>query len=139
MDPEKVKTVLNWPAPKCLRDLQRFIGFANFYRRFIKGFSRIAGPLTTLMKKDQAWQWTGPAGRNIRTAQACIHVSTDTGLLRPRKKDDPGNRRLRLGVRRPSITVPGRRNAPTSSILLSKTLSRRMQLRNLRQRAPGYH
>ncbi len=78
MDPEKVKTVLNWPAPKCLRDLQRFIGFANFYRRFIKGFSRIAGPLTTLMKKDQAWQWTGPAEETFALLK---HAFTSAPIL----------------------------------------------------------
>ncbi len=58
MDPEKVKVILGWAPPCCLKDLQRFIGFANFYRHFIKHFSKIAGPLTGLMKKDTHWTWT---------------------------------------------------------------------------------
>ncbi len=58
MDPEKVKVILGWIPPCCLKDLQRFIDFANFYRRFIKHFSKIAGPLTGLMKKDMHWTWT---------------------------------------------------------------------------------
>ncbi len=61
MDPEKVKVILGWAPPCCLKDLQRFIGFVNFYRRFIKHFSKIAGPLTGLMKKDMYWTWTPAA------------------------------------------------------------------------------
>ena len=52
MDPAKVEAVRNWPVPKTLRDIRGFIGFANFYRRFIKDFSKIARPLHDLTKKD---------------------------------------------------------------------------------------
>ncbi len=57
MDPEKVKIILGWAPPCYLKDLQRFIDFANFYCRFIKYFSKIAGFLTGLMKKDIYWIW----------------------------------------------------------------------------------
>ncbi|RYO77870.1 hypothetical protein DL764_010172 [Monosporascus ibericus] len=56
MDPDKVKAIQQWEQPGSLRELQRFLGFANFYRRFIKGFSSIARPLTALMSKAK---WTG--------------------------------------------------------------------------------
>lgn len=56
MDPDKVSAIREWNKPGTLRELQRFIGFANFYRRFIKGFSAIVGPLTALMSKDK---WPG--------------------------------------------------------------------------------
>src|SRR5271165_6990236 len=46
MAPDKVETVLAWPTPESVKDIQAFLGFANFYRRFIKDFSRIAHPLT---------------------------------------------------------------------------------------------
>ena len=52
MDPAKVDTVKNWPQPRNLRDVQSFLGFANFYRRFITGYSKLAAPLTALAKKD---------------------------------------------------------------------------------------
>lgn len=62
MDPEKVKAVHDWPQPQTLKALQRFLGFANFYRRFIQGFSTVAAPLTDLVKKGTTMlQWTSEA------------------------------------------------------------------------------
>jgi hypothetical protein len=57
MDPEKVQTITQWLPPPALKDLQQFIGFANFYRCFIKGFSSICKPLNNLMRKDKLWEW----------------------------------------------------------------------------------
>lgn len=51
MDEGKVRAVLEWPQPTTLKELQRFLGFANFYRRFIRNFSSVANPLTSLVKK----------------------------------------------------------------------------------------
>ena len=50
MKDERIEVVRNWPEPKSVRDIQVFIGFANFYRRFIRGFSKIAAPLTSMLK-----------------------------------------------------------------------------------------
>ena len=47
---ERIKVVKNWPEPTLVRDIQVFIGFANFYWRFIQGFSRIAVLLTSILK-----------------------------------------------------------------------------------------
>ena len=58
MDPGKVEAILKWPAPQRLSDVQAFVGFANFYRRFISGFSKLAQPLTQLMRKDSPWTWS---------------------------------------------------------------------------------
>ncbi|GAA5873416.1 hypothetical protein JCM1840_007376 [Sporobolomyces johnsonii] len=52
MDPQKIESVRSWPIPNNLREVQSFLGFANFYRRFIKDYSKIAHPLTRLTKKD---------------------------------------------------------------------------------------
>jgi hypothetical protein len=57
MDPEKVATITSWKPPPTLRDLQRFLGFANFYRRFIRDFSKKAKPLNDLLRKGMAWSW----------------------------------------------------------------------------------
>lgn len=59
MDPEKVKAVKDWTAPTHLKAVQGFIGFCNFYRRFINEFSKLAKPLTALTKKDAPFVW-GP-------------------------------------------------------------------------------
>jgi transposase InsO family protein/dUTPase len=66
-DPDMLAPVKEWKSPTCVKDLQRFLGFANFFRRFIKDFASIAYPLTALMgsessrkgrKKVEAKPWT---------------------------------------------------------------------------------
>jgi len=53
MQREKVEGVLNWPVPRNVKEVQKFLGFANYYRRFIKDFARIAAPLHMLVRKEQ--------------------------------------------------------------------------------------
>ncbi|KAK3519219.1 hypothetical protein QTP70_022211 [Hemibagrus guttatus] len=61
MDQVKVKAVTNWPEPMSVKKLQCFLGFANFYHRFIRNYSTIAGPLTSLLKvKPKKLSWTDP-------------------------------------------------------------------------------
>ena len=50
MEDERIETMKNWPKPKSARDIQVFLDFVNFYWRFIQGFSKIAGPLTSMLK-----------------------------------------------------------------------------------------
>jgi hypothetical protein len=57
MDPAKVEGVLSWPTPKKVKEVQSFLGFANFYRRFIESFGHLARPLHALTRKDQPWLW----------------------------------------------------------------------------------
>ena len=57
-DPDKIKLIHNFPVPQNLKSLRSFIGLAQFYRRFIKNFSKIAAPLFQLQKKDQEFHWT---------------------------------------------------------------------------------
>jgi hypothetical protein len=57
MDPTKVKAFTDWPAPRNVSKLQRFIGFANFYQRFIDHFSGTARPLHNLTKEKEEFQW----------------------------------------------------------------------------------
>jgi len=54
MDPSKVEAITSWPTPESPQDIRMFLGLANFYRRFIKNFSKIALPLTRLLKKENA-------------------------------------------------------------------------------------
>lgn len=58
MDPGKVKAVTDWPAPRNLAELQRFVGFANFYRWFIDHFSSTTRPLHELTKDGVPYVWT---------------------------------------------------------------------------------
>jgi hypothetical protein len=57
MDPKKVQSINEWPTPNSLKEVQSFLGTANYYRRFVEGYSKIAAPLTELTKKDQPFQW----------------------------------------------------------------------------------
>ena len=56
IDPKKVEAILEWSAPTNVKEVQSFLGFANFYRRFIKDYSRIARPLTELTHKDKEFK-----------------------------------------------------------------------------------
>ena len=58
MDPAKVAGVSEWPTPSNKKEVQSFLGFTNFYRRFIEGFSHIARPLFSLTKGDSVFKWS---------------------------------------------------------------------------------
>ena len=51
MDPAKVTAITEWPVPRSMKEVQQFLGFANFYRKFINNYSAIASPLTYLTRK----------------------------------------------------------------------------------------
>ena len=57
MEEEKVKEVLEWPMPKSVKDVQKFLGLANYYCRFIERFAMVARLLHDLVKKDKKWNW----------------------------------------------------------------------------------
>ena len=57
MEEDKVAGVLNWPVPKMVRDVRKFLGLANYYRRFVKNFAELARPLNNLTRKDEKWKW----------------------------------------------------------------------------------
>jgi hypothetical protein len=58
VDPSKIQDVLSWNVPMSVSDIQSFLGLADYYRRFIKGFSKITKPMTELLKKDKKFKWT---------------------------------------------------------------------------------
>lgn len=58
MDEAKIKAIQEWEVPTKVTELRSFLGLVNYYRRFIKGYSARAAPLTDLLKKNMGWQWT---------------------------------------------------------------------------------
>ena len=57
MEEGKVERVLGWPVPKTMKDVRKFLGLANYYRRFIKDFAQVARPMNMLTRKDEKWRW----------------------------------------------------------------------------------
>ena len=69
MDLDKVKSIIEWPIPTNKKDVQSFLGFANFSRRFIKDYSKIAAPLTGLTRNDVVFAWSEEAEASFRKLQ----------------------------------------------------------------------
>jgi len=57
IEEDKVARVLNWPVPKTVRDVRKFLGLTNYYRQFVKDFAKIAQPLNNLTRKKEKWKW----------------------------------------------------------------------------------
>jgi transposase InsO family protein len=68
--PDKVQTIMDWVTPMSVKDIRSFLGLAGYYRRFIEGFSKIAKPLTNLLKKDTRFVWTDQAEESFKTLKA---------------------------------------------------------------------
>ena len=65
MDAGKLKGIRDWPVPTTVKQVRGFLGFGNFYRRFIRHFSEIAKPLNELLKKDRTFKWTQECQRSF--------------------------------------------------------------------------
>ncbi len=89
MDEGKVTAIQDWPMPTSIKELQRFLGFANFYRRFIQNYSSIAGPLTDLLKhKPKSLSWTPSATESFNilketfiTAPILVHPDPNKAFV----------------------------------------------------------
>ncbi|CCO34607.1 Retrotransposable element Tf2 155 kDa protein type 3 [Rhizoctonia solani AG-1 IB] len=81
MEQEKVKAIQEWPEPKNVKQVQSFLGFANFYCRFVHDFSCLAHPLTSLTQKDQPWVWE--AAQKEAFQQIKIAISKEPVLTHP--------------------------------------------------------
>ncbi|XP_029318573.1 uncharacterized protein LOC115028841 [Cottoperca gobio] len=85
-DPKKTQVIRDWPQPSSVKEVQRFIGFANFYRKFIRNFSAVAAPMTDLTKKTSGpFKWSPVAERafqdlKVRFSSAPILTLPDLSL-----------------------------------------------------------
>ena len=65
VDAKKVQTILDWRPPRNITEVRSFLGLAGYYRRFVKGFSTIALPLTKLLRKDKLFEWSEDQQRSF--------------------------------------------------------------------------
>ena len=90
MEDERIEVVRNWPELKSIQDIQVFIGFANFYQKFIRGFSKIAAPLTSILqttgssdssrKDDDDEVVRGGDDRNLSKSKSKKSKNTKSGV-----------------------------------------------------------
>src|SRR3954471_15042734 len=58
VNPERVQAVLDWTPPKSVKQVRSFLSLASYFCRYVENFSKVAKPLTELLKKDRKFQWT---------------------------------------------------------------------------------
>jgi len=88
MSPDKIQTISDWPEPRKVKDIQSFLGFANFYCRFIFNYSDIVVPLTRLTRKDAPWNFSEDCRCSFNalkhaftTAAILTHFIPDTPII----------------------------------------------------------
>jgi hypothetical protein len=81
VDPKKVATILDCKAPKDVRGIKSFIGMVGYYRRFTKGFSKIARPMTALLAKKVEFKWTPSCQESFETLKRKLTTSLVLILL----------------------------------------------------------
>ncbi|KAA3483477.1 DNA/RNA polymerases superfamily protein [Gossypium australe] len=72
VDPNKIAAILDWKPPKNVSEIRSFLGLAGYYRRFVKGFSVIATPLTRLLQKDVKFEWTEKCQKSFEQLKALL-------------------------------------------------------------------
>ena len=75
MPQNKVQIIQDWPEPRKVRDIQSFLGFVNFYRRFIHKYSKIALPLTALTQKSVPWHFTEECHSAFNTLKKAFTIT----------------------------------------------------------------
>ena len=83
MDPDKVKAITNWEPPVTVKGVRSFLGFANYYRLFIKGFAGLAKPLTDLTKKGEKFIWTQECQQAFTQLKTCFQKEPVLATFNP--------------------------------------------------------
>ncbi|KAI3684814.1 hypothetical protein L6452_34040 [Arctium lappa] len=81
VDPAKIEAMMNWEPPTSLTEIRNLLGLASYYQRFIKDFSKIASPLTSLTRKNIKFLWTETQERAFRTLQRKLCEAPILSLL----------------------------------------------------------
>ncbi|CAI7801781.1 unnamed protein product, partial [Closterium sp. NIES-53] len=85
VDPRKIKAVKKWKVSENVKELQQFLGFANYYNRFVPQYAKIAAPLTDLLKKDTPYKWGTPHQQAMEQLQTALTTAPVLILPDPEK------------------------------------------------------
>ena len=85
LDPQKIEAIVNWKPPTNVSEVRSFLGLAGYYRKFVEGFSKIATPLTNLLKKDQKFEWSDTCQHSLEELRQ--RLTTTPMLALPLGKD----------------------------------------------------
>ena len=72
VDPKKIEVVVEWKPPRNVTKIRSFLGLAGYYRRFVKGFSMIAAPMTRLIQKNVKFEWSENFQRSFENLKAFL-------------------------------------------------------------------
>ena len=72
VDPSKISAILDWKPPRNVSEVRSFLGLAGYYRRFVKGFSMIATPMTRLLQKDVKFEWSEKCQKSFDQLKALL-------------------------------------------------------------------
>ena len=86
VDPQNIEAIVNWKPPTNVTEVRSFLGLAGYYRKFVEGFSKIATPLTNLLKKDQKFKWSDTCQHSFEELRQ--RLTTALVLALPSRKDD---------------------------------------------------
>ncbi|CAI7849176.1 unnamed protein product [Closterium sp. NIES-53] len=86
VDPRKIEAVKKWKVPENMKELQQFLGFTNYYNRFVPQYAKIAVPLTDLLKKDTPFKWDTPHQQAMEQLQTAL-TTTPVLILQDPEKD----------------------------------------------------
>jgi hypothetical protein len=81
VDPSKVQEMMDWKPPKSIHQIRSFLGLASYYCRFIPDFSRIAKPMTELLKKGVNFVWSEACEKAFHTLRQ--HLTSAPVLVQP--------------------------------------------------------
>ena len=71
-DPDKVEKVKEWPRPTTVQEVRAFLGLANYFRKFMQGYSQMVSPLTDLTRTKKAWNWTDKCTEAFERVKYCL-------------------------------------------------------------------
>jgi hypothetical protein len=85
VDPDKIRSIMEWPTPKDVSDIRSFMGLVGYYRRFIKGFSKIGCPITALQKKAVKFTWKSACEEIFQTLKYLLTHAPVMKIVNPEK------------------------------------------------------